>query len=860
LWPVRGLPELFDIRVAARSLAYLFLAGSALGLLTLAFPHSDLIKDRQLIILAAVASAMAAAIWVWADRMRKWQLHAALATGTVILSFANYFVEATVLYPLLYTWTALFAFYFFRLDVALAHVALIAVCYAIVLILVEPSSPVVLWLLAVGTPLVAGLLISRLLARIGAGVQDSERRARALRESEARTRLVLDGAPDAFVTLDRDGVITSWNTAAERLFGWTAAEAVGVPMRSLIMPPEFRERHDERRRALIETPRVVATQRYDVELLRRDGSRFPAEATVSKIEIKGEPFISGFVRDVTERVRRQQEREALLREQAARAEAERVNELISGMQLLVDAALAHRTLDDILEDLILKVRGVLDADAATILLAEDDERLTVAASSGPELPGGEEGAAEEVASIAFGEGFAGRVASAQEAMLAHGPPPEDLPDPALRALDIDSLIGVPLLAENRVTGVLVAASVAPRRFSPEDLALLRLAADRVALAILHARVYQREHNIAETLQRSLLTEPQDLPKMPGLEVAARYEPAAAEAEVGGDWYDVIPTPSGGVGLVMGDVAGKGLAAASMVGRLRSALRAYALEGHDPARVVEQLNRLVWTEAPDSQMATLLYMVVEPGESRIDWVNAGHLAPLLANGSDAPEFLEGSGSVPLGVLPFPSYATVSATMEPGSSLVLYTDGLIERPGEHLDDGLAELAARVREAPEDPEQLCEYLLETLVPAGGASDDVAILTLRNLPFVERFSFEFTSEPEALSKMRSIVRRWLHHAGAADRELAEIVTACGEAATNAIEHAGAAAGVPFEVSGRLRDGEVEIAISDQGRWRPPREGDQGRGLALMRALMDTVEVSPSPQGTTVRLRRILESNGGVE
>jgi anti-sigma regulatory factor (Ser/Thr protein kinase) len=112
----------------------------------------------------------------------------------------------------------------------------------------------------------------------------------------------------------------------------------------------------------------------------------------------------------------------------------------------------------------------------------------------------------------------------------------------------------------------------------------------------------------------------------------------------------------------------------------------------------------------------------------------------------------------------------------------------------------------------------------------------------------------------MRSILRRWLRHAGASDREIAEIVTACGEAATNAIEHAGAAGGAPFEVSGRLRGAEVEIAISDRGRWRAPREGDQGRGLALMRALTDTVEVSPSPEGTTVRVRRTLESKGGVE
>ena len=117
-------------------------------------------------------------------------------------------------------------------------------------------------------------------------------------------------------------------------------------------------------------------------------------------------------------------------------------------------------------------------------------------------------------------------------------------------------------------------------------------------------------------------------RSPGLEVAARYLPAASEAEVGGDWYDVIPMAGGAVGLVMGDVAGKGLAGASMVGRLRSALRAYALEGHDGARVVEQLNRLLWTEAEDSQMATMLYVIVDPAASSVRWVNAGHPAPLM----------------------------------------------------------------------------------------------------------------------------------------------------------------------------------------------------------------------------------------
>jgi PAS domain S-box-containing protein len=850
---VRELPELFDLRLQARSLAYLFIAGAALGLLTLVFPHSDQIRDLELVILAAVAILIAVVIWVFADRVRPWQLHVVLATGTIILSLANYYVEATVIYPVLYTWTALYAFYFFRLEIALAHIALIAVGYGVVLVLVEPSSAVVRWLLAVGTPLIAGLLISRLLGMLRVGVQDAERRTRALQESEARTRLVLDGAPDAFVALDRDGVITSWNTAAERLFGWSASEAIGVPFRSLVTPEEFRDRHDERRTALIETPQVVAMQRYDNEFVRRDGTRFPAEATVSKIEIKGEPFVSGFIRDVSERVRRQQERETLLREQAARAEAERVAELVSGMQLLVDAALAHRTLDDILEDLIMRVRGVLQADAATILLADEEERLTVAASSLPRPSQGEPG--EQSEPLQVGEGFAGRVAQTREAMLAHDPAPADLPDPALGQLEIESLIGVPLLAENAVTGVLVVASVAPRRFSAEDLTLLRLAADRVALAIEHARVYEREHKIAVTLQESLL--PAKMPDVPGLEVAARYLPAATEADVGGDWYDVIPTPTGGLGLVMGDVAGKGLAAASMVSRLRSALRAYALEGHEPARVIEQLNRLVWTEARDSQMATLLYMVVEPGESRVDWVNAGHPAPLLVNGRGAGHYLEGPSSVPLGVLPFPSYETVASAMEPGSSIILFTDGLIERPGELIDDGMTQLAARVREAPDDLEELCDHLLETLVPSSGATDDVAILMLRNLPVTDRFRAEFEAEPEALSQMRAMLRRWLRHAGAGDNAIAEITTACGEAATNAIEHAGGAA-TRFEISGRNRDREIEIAVRDRGSWRHPREGDQGRGLSLMRALMDTVEVAPSPEGTTVRLRRRLDSQGG--
>ncbi|MGH2800989.1 MAG: ATP-binding protein, partial [Thermoleophilaceae bacterium] len=198
------------------------------------------------------------------------------------------------------------------------------------------------------------------------------------------------------------------------------------------------------------------------------------------------------------------------------------------------------------------------------------------------------------------------------------------------------------------------------------------------------------------------------------------------------------------------------------------------------------------------------------------------------------------------------------MDPGGSVVLYTDGLVERPGEHIDAGLGRLAAAVQAAPVEPEQLCDHVLRELVPDGGTPDDVALLTLRTIPMTDRFRVQFPATPEALASMRALLRRWLRHVGGDEQESAEVVTACGEAATNAIEHAGG--GAPFEVSGQLDERDVRITIRDYGAWRSPRIGDHGRGLSLMTALMDTVEVTPTLEGTTVLLRRRLQgadSNG---
>jgi anti-sigma regulatory factor (Ser/Thr protein kinase) len=216
------------------------------------------------------------------------------------------------------------------------------------------------------------------------------------------------------------------------------------------------------------------------------------------------------------------------------------------------------------------------------------------------------------------------------------------------------------------------------------------------------------------------------------------------------------------------------------------------------------------------------------------------------------FLEGPSSVPLGVMSYPAYEAAETEMPLGGTVLLYTDGLVERPGELLDRGLDRLSAAVRGERVGPQRLCDHVVEQLVPAAGASDDVALLALCSPQLCDSFELELGSEPGELASMRALLRRWLRHAESDDVEIAEILTATGEAAANAIEHGGSiTGGPPFEVTGRLDDGEVEIVVRDSGGWRRRQRSEGGRGLVLMRALMDSVEVDPGVDGTTVRMRR---------
>ena len=378
-------------------------------------------------------------------------------------------------------------------------------------------------------------------------------------------------------------------------------------------------------------------------------------------------------------------------------------------------------------------------------------------------------------------------------------------------------------------------------------------ARRAALALDNARLYRQEHEAAETLQRSLL--PSHLPDLPGVEVCAAYQPGSTALEVGGDWYDVFPLPGGRVGLVIGDVVGRGLRAAAAMGQLRSAVRAYALEDWTPAAVLEHLNAL--TKATDQgDMATLIYATFDPHSAELRFASAGHPPPLVVAPDGTAQFLEGGRSVPTGVVSDTGYEEATTTLEPGATLVLYTDGLIERRGSTLDAGMETLARAAAEVPSsDTSALRDHLLRRQPP--NAEDDVAVLAFRPLARTgPEFAADVPADPTELAGVRHRLRHWLEEAGATPDEVHDVLLACGEACANVVEHAYGPADASFVVSARLECDTVEVDVCDTGRWRAPRGSERGHGLGLMRTLMDDVAVTPSDEGTEVRLRRRL---GGV-
>jgi putative methionine-R-sulfoxide reductase with GAF domain len=393
-------------------------------------------------------------------------------------------------------------------------------------------------------------------------------------------------------------------------------------------------------------------------------------------------------------------------------DARSAKEKLRRLQTVTDSALSGLDIDDLLVELCERTRDLLSVDTAAILLL-DPSGTELVATAGVGLE-------EEVrlgVRVRVGDGFAGRVAATVAPVVIDHVDRTTVTSQVLIDSKVTAMAGVPMLAVGRVIGVLHVGAIGPRTFTADDIELLRLVADRAGLAT-QARLSRLDRATTLALQHSLL--PARLPAVTGFDVAARYIPGA-EVGVGGDWYDLFTLPSGYIGVVIGDVAGNGLRAAVVMGRIRSALRAYALETNDPADVLTRLDRKIQLFEPGA-MATAAYAVIDPTRTAIAVSLAGHLPPLLIDGDVA--VLAARPDPPLGALRDTPRHTTSFALADGAALLLFTDGLIERRGRLLDDGLTMLRGLLTS--NDPETLCQAAVSGMLGDIVATDDIAILAL--------------------------------------------------------------------------------------------------------------------------------------
>jgi phosphoserine phosphatase RsbU/P len=392
----------------------------------------------------------------------------------------------------------------------------------------------------------------------------------------------------------------------------------------------------------------------------------------------------------------------------------RVEDRLRAIQSITDAALSRLDDQDLLAELLERTADALAADTAAVLLLD--------VSSGQLIATAAAGLEEEVnqgVRIPVGRGFAGRIAAERQPVILDHVDHTTVLNPILWAKGIRSMMGVPMMTGDQVIGVLHVGSLTPRQFTSHEIELLQLAADRATAAV-RSMTAQADRLAAAALQRSLV--PAALPAMAGAELAARYIPG--RGAVGGDWYDVFSLPSGELCVVIGDVAGSGLPAAVIMGRMRSALRAYALESADPAEVLDRLDRKIQYFEADA-MATVLYAVIDPGLDRMNICLAGHFPPVIALPGQPAELASVPAGLMIGIADRPRRPVTRMPIPPGALVCFYTDGLIERRGEPIDDGMARLCRAVTAQP--AEMACAIVMQAMVGAGPAQDDIALLMLR-------------------------------------------------------------------------------------------------------------------------------------
>ncbi|MBM7091068.1 PAS domain S-box protein [Streptomyces sp. S12] len=611
--------------------------------------------------------------------------------------------------------------------------------------------------------------------------------------AEERFRGLLEAAPDAMVIVDGTGTITLVNAQTEALFGYERGELLGQPV-ELLVPQRSRGHHTLHRDAYLANRQVRPMGAgLDLYGLRRDGSEFPVEISLSPLETADGLLISAAVRDVSDR----------------KAAEERISELAALVESSQDAILA-KTLDGRITYWNAAAQRLYGYTAAEVM----GRHISLLAPDGHQ---------DEIAALLDRLRLGEKVEHFETLRLTRSG----------ALLDVDVTLWPRRAPDGTVIGV---------------CAIVRDISDRKRAEAELTALYEQQRHVALTLQRSLMGTP---PDVPGLVTASRYRPATQGAGVGGDWFDLIPLGAGRVGVLIGDVMGRGLEAAAVMGQLRSAAHALAKTGMRPRRLMQALDACVADLDVPDQLVTCCYLVVAADEATVTLCSAGHLPVLVAVPGEGARPLAAPVNAPLGVGGV-LYEQASAAVPPGATLVLYTDGLIETPGCDIEDSLAALTsacgALFTAGPPGLDEAADRILSTLRPDAEGHDDDVTLLLARLPAAPLASLTTTlaTRPESVPEGRAFLTGALDAWGCGEKaDDARLLVS--ELLTNAVQHAQGP--VTLHVCRTAAD--VTVEVGDGSPCLPePRRADEdeecGRGLNLVRVLADSWGVRPTDEGKT--------------
>ncbi len=640
----------------------------------------------------------------------------------------------------------------------------------------------------------------------------------ALHDSQEFTRRVLDNLFVFVGVLDADGILIDANRAPLVAAGIESSDVIGQKFWDCYWWTWSDEVSQQVRSAVEQAQRGVAV-RFDVLTRMAEDSRMWIDFQIAPLLDEAGQLTHLIPSAIDISARRQAELAMAEREEDERRGRERA-ELVSLTMAELEGITGLEARTSRLVDLLVPRL----ADLAVVSAAGDRRRVVAIAPDDREL-------ARALGTMVFTE----------DAELAAG----------IERLGVFSHLSIPFDVGGAARGwLLVARTNADRApFDETDVTFLTELADRVGLLLGNALLHEQEHETSLRLQRALL--PGDLPQPAGVAVAARYEAGSAGLEVGGDWYDTFELPGGLVGFMVGDVMGHGIDAAAAMGRLRNAMLALAPRVSGPAELLSELHHFV-RSAQVTDFATTAYAILDPKTGELRYASAGHPPLLVVHPHGSSEFLEGGRSIPLSGFEAPHQRTEGvARLNPGDTLVLYSDGLIERRRRRLSDGLALLAATAqRLSPRPAAAMCRDLVDELTAAEICDDDIVVMCAQVEASPTAFYRVLPARIEMLAGLRAAMRHWLPQVGFGPSQQFTVLLAVCEAVANAMEHGYLHHSEGFVEVRLERAGDgLDVTVADRGRWREPPADPvhRGRGTAVMQAVSVGFTRRSDDTGTTV-------------